>query len=361
MAKERLITNSEISTYRACPAKWGFNYADGLEPVAQEISAASWGTVAHAGMAAYCLALQAGRGQIEAKADALAVVAETGKGGPPDAEQASDITGALTVLLDSDPFAGHEIVAVEKAFSFPIIPAGEGGPVLYAGQIDLITIDRATGELVVWDHKFTDNVHSYEAKTALDTQSVGYVWAALQMEFPQARGRGTFRWSVARRKSPRLPTVLLLKKAQQGVGVLVTLKEQEDAGRPLGTVSAAQVDTTAAIYAEALSMQVERGLAVTQEQEVRFADLQRLGSNWHQIIETFITSKRIKEWEQQTLVQIARIRLAEVAATERTRSPEACGMFACRYNTICKLDAPETRALYKLRAKRPSEIQQGIK
>lgn len=357
----QIITNSEVSTFRKCPALWGFRYADQMEPMVSEIGVRSWGTVAHSAMRAGLLAMMRGLLGVDVL-DAAHAAVDAATGSTPTEEektQASEVKAVVYLALLRWP-SDHKILAVEAPFSIKI----PGIRAVYEGQIDVITM-APDGCPVVWDHKFTASVDGYESRLQLDTQSVGYllgaqqVLAKLKIKPPGKWGR--FAWNLVRRRVPPTPKTLLLKKGEANTPELLeALKLQELDGTPRGYVSAAACDTTAEAYQSALLEQaLSRFLPITHEQSQRLDDIKGQAHRWSRVEEHWIDEDQLGRWKSELAVVARRMRLAMRHQTERTRSPEACATpqsGRCDFRDPCLLDSPEVRALYQIRTKKHQEI-----
>lgn len=351
----RTFTNSELSSYRSCPARWGYSYAELLTPISEAPSAASWGSLAHAALRVGIDGLSAGWAM-----DRIERALDDELRAAPNPEEITQVKQVVMRELQRGTFDQHQVLATEYAFKVPF-----GADREYAGQIDLITREQSTQQIVVWDHKFVANLDSYESRAAIDTQAAGYIyavdWLAKSGLFGAYKGQiSRFTWNLIRRKVPREPTVLLAKK-----GDFKVAGEWEEASRvqaqsgACGLVSSAAVDTTVQIYAAALHRQVQRGFPITENQGERLAELGT--KRWNHLQEHFVSRDDVDRWAREAIVIMRRAESAEERPEERTRSPEACSMFPCRFSEICLIDSPETRAAYRIRDARHHEIQEQQK
>lgn len=387
-----LITNSEITSFRTCPNRWGFRYVD-LLTTGTRATAASWGTLGHEGIrwawrkAAElkekgllrsqpngislddCI-LAAERG-VQAKAEELLAQIIDGDEDTEDqicaqCEEVQDGIGG-TVRGMWEAMQTHRLLGTEIDFKVPI-PDTDGDE--YAGQIDLVTYDPDNQRIVVWDHKFTASVDAYEGRLQLDTQSAGYVWAVEELQklgfFKGYNDEpvGTFIWSLSRRKVPSTPRInKLSKKAAKEMNMMALYDQQEAAGEPMGYVSHAACDTLPHVYLGALvEQEAVRFLPRTPEQLERLVQIEHEMHRWYKQEEHIIAGDQISRWGRELLVTLEQMKAAAKNRELRIRNPGACaysGSFKCDYDQVCLMDAPETRALYQVRTKKHAEIQEG--
>lgn len=380
------ITNSETTAFRACPAMHGYRYIERLELDRERATAASWGTLGHAGMeAAWKYAWQQRESQGEkpsfnkvlsvAKAAAEARAQQYIDSMPEDDQwgtqeeeaeairrQAIELGEVLPITLRRcwRAICTHKFIAAEYTYKFPL-PWGDN----YEGQIDLITYDPEADRLVVWDHKFTASVDAYEGRLQLDTQCVGYMWAVRQTGWTGAKEASNFVWSLTRRKKPSTPRVLKLSKKaaadfsnkENGAALLA---QQETSGEPQGLVSAAACDTLPEVYEEALlEQELVRLTNRTLEQEERLKQIVSGDQKWYRQEEHYINDAAIARWLSELQVDAERMKQATANEAYRTRNPGNCASpqsYKCDYRDVCLSDAPETRALYRIRKSKHAEL-----
>lgn len=381
----RLVTNSEISTFRMCPNRWWFRYIEMLG-LAAKATPASWGTLGHEGIrAAWKMAQYLKRsGLMESQPTGVSLdrcinaaqlaVRTKGEGLVSESEgdeeeigrQIDEVSDGIHVTVRGmwDAMVRHRLLGTEIPFSVPFPIEGVG----YAGQIDLVTYDPEAQRIVVWDHKFTSSVDSYEGRLQLDTQSAGYIYAVQELQKQGAfQGYndapvGLFVWSLSRRKVPSEPRVnKFTKKAAKETGLQVLLDDQERGGEPMGYVSSAACDTLPEVYLSALVKQeAERFLPRTSEQLDRLEVIRRDAVRWYKREEHHIGDDQIDRWLREAMVTVQQILAAEKNEELRIRNPGACaypGTFKCDMDQVCLVDAPETRALYQIRTDPHAEIR----
>lgn len=381
----RLVTNSEIALFRACPQRWWFQYGELLSPPPRAATPASWGTLGHEGMRAAwgeAARLKAARqpvsvercaevGRLGILSKEVELVSEALENGQVDQieqihEQADEVKRGIdvTVLGMRDALERHVLIGTEIPFAVPFPVDG----VQYGGQIDLVTWDPDAQRIVVWDHKFTSSVDAYEGRLQLDTQSSGYIYAVRELQragvFHEVPGGtvGAFVWSLSRRKVPSVPHVnKLTKKDATVLGLMGAFAEQEASGTPLGYVSSAACDTLPAIYEQALEEQESvRLIPRTDAQVERLREIERGIGKWYKQEEHHIGDQQIDRWLAEAVVSVKQMLAAEKDPSLRIRHPGHCSTpqsYRCDYDMICLVDEPEVRALYQVRTKQHAEIQ----
>lgn len=327
--KRLVLTNSEMSTHRACPARWGFGYAEGLEPEEQP-RAITIGTLAHAALAAAwslaaeCTPHDPKRARMPDGLGAIGAVLDQAlaDGADPEVVDVARYCAVTSLERCEEEYRTHLVLAVEREFVMPI-----SAHLAWKGTVDLVT-QTPDFEAIVWDHKttsFTPDV--WEHRLPLDTQHIGYTEAVRRGCFGVGLRGGLFRWSVVRSKPPTEPHI------------------NKD-----GRVSAALIDTTPAIYEAALNDQEARGLSVTDAQVARLEAVRARPATDYRRFETLVTDEARSRWLAEIRLEAARIRRALKHPEERTRRPEACSSVTsgrCPFREVCIQPAPETRALYR--------------
>lgn len=394
-----VVTNTEVSTHRQCPARWGFAYGELLRPMVKA-GPLQWGELYHYGAevgwnAAWSVAemstdarLNAALGAApiaigERAAEHIRVIEATDYPAEVDknalceeTEQSAKVASWSVAHYFARARGDLSMVPlmIEGKYTMPMPNAAgmPSGTLATAGVIDLLLWDRELGRLVVQDHKgIASDVHSVEKRVELDTQLVGYVCAVKmlvrQLGGPKSgqllselfhttqaarlvaaqgiaeiRGAtiGAVTYNVARRKMPSEPKLNLLKK-----NACVTpmhrelLAQQEADGEPRGEVSVAQIDTLPEVYQRALEAQiVERELPATEKQQALLATLRQRGDTYFSQIEYFKSADAIERWRKELWVEAKRIRAAERDPSLRTRNPLACTLPtspACPYAAVC--------------------------
>lgn len=168
----QLLTNSRLSTFRACPRRHYLRYEVGVVPEEEE-RALRVGTAYHAALEAADL----GRDPEQAIDDL----------GTLDAHDAAMVAAMFAV--HSERWAGHtlEVIATELAFEMPLVNPDTGAPTpiwRLAGKIDRI-YRLPDGRLAIKDYKTTSEDISpgsdYWLRLSLDQQMSIYVIAAREL------------------------------------------------------------------------------------------------------------------------------------------------------------------------------------
>lgn len=354
----QIVTNSELDTYRTCPARWGFRYGDRLRPLTQ-----AWplriGTAWHAGLRAGLIAGHAHEGSAGGKALVAAcqgieaallsmrlrlsiVLAD------------ERIDGDLRARLEQEApedeavvewMVSHYFKATESDFDHMVLLAAEmsfearlpRSLVRLAGQLDAVYFDRANGDVVLDDHKSSDVLTAVEKRVEMDPQIAGYVYALRQQVelgrwagiVPSGAQVGRVRYNVMRRKVPSQPKI-----------------------NKNGAVSEAACDTTAEIFEAALLQGQARGHAPSDKHLEMLSALKGRGDAFFTRLEYFRTPEQLARWQAELLVDAKRIREACRLPVMRTRSVGACtkpGSMPCEYRPVCmEPGAPEMRSAYRI-------------
>lgn len=379
--KLQILNNSEWGDWRQCPRKWGFRYPESLVPIDRGPVYLDWGTLYHVGTATlWGLVPQSDISRDEAITRALAASAAQAQEWTEQVSLGEERDIAIERLNEILPEVDWAVeyyaeqrwyqlqtmvpVCIEERFEIPM-----GAGLRFHGTPDLAYFDPNHGDIVVNDGKTSANdVHSYEGRLQLDTQSSGYVWLVRkalergQLKRPEgvpqdAQVSGRFVWTVAKRKIPTKPRTNLLKKADfwnKAMGVepdfdlMEALNLQKEDGVPRGLVSAnIQIDTLPQVYEQALQDQLQRRLPVTEAQRELLQRLKRKGDSYLQDTEHVVTDAQVERWEQEFRVDAKRMRAARKDPTLRTRNSLACslpGSAPCAYRSVC-ID-PDARAQF---------------
>ena len=414
-----VVTNSELTTFRTCRARHGFEYIDLLRPLVQALPL-TWGSLYHHGadagwmaawlvpgaspaarLAAACAAAPVAIGEKAAEyiavlegttfpegVDVAALCQET--------EEAAKVASWSVVHYLQQAQADLVMVPLLVEGKYQIAVPNEGGRpgmLKAAGQIDLLLWDRQGGRVVVQDHKgIGTNVSDVERRVVLDTQLVGYVSAATELlrgartnpvgflerlATTQAARNvvaanleellratvGSIAYNVVRRAMPRDPNINLLKKSQCVTGVHAELmRVQETTGEPQGEVSVAEIDTLWSRYQAALERQiVERELPATEKQLAKLEALKARGDTYFRQIEHFKDGDAIRRWQRELWVESRRMRASERDVRERTRNPQACTQPSspvCPFSVVCLAPAdPLARKHYRVAKVKHEELE----
>jgi len=378
----RVLTNSELNTWRTCHQRWGLQYHERLRPLARS-APMDWGNLYHAG----CEAGWYGSQTVEpserlarAQADATAEIARrvsselertdlAAREGAFDGdyEQSADeieqaareATWAVCHYFQcaADDLR-HRLLGAEIAFSVKI-PVREKITVPFAGKIDLVLYDEDQNMVLVQDHKSTGfGVDTLARKLPLDTQMTGYLAAVRRFmlgRWPDVPGNartGVIGFNISRRAMPSTPKLNLLKKSEcKYPPHSDALAQQTFDGEPRGLVSVAAIDTLGQMYADALDDQAARGFAVTEKQLERLAELVRRGDTFF-VQHSFVRDDaEIARWAQELHVESLQIKAAHRNQRMWTRNPGACTgatSYGCAYSAVCAEDSPATRQGFRV-------------
>jgi len=178
--EQRIITSTELRTWKSCRLKWWFRYDQCLVPRRKQ-EALTFGSLIHAGAEAYYL-----------KQDWRKAIGEfiREQETPWGDEESRFVVSKAVALLEGyikrDPVRreGHTVESVEREFSVPLrSPAGRRETrYLLAGKRDLATRDPS-GNLWLWDHK-TGSMQLDTSHLEIDDQMETYIWADTQDGLP---------------------------------------------------------------------------------------------------------------------------------------------------------------------------------
>lgn len=172
----RILTSSEIRTWKTCQKKWWFRYHEELVPECGQ-KALSYGRAVHAGLEAYHT------GKVPRKAIEIALD-EAGPTWPTEESQyvAAEAVALVQEYTKRDPVLaiGHTIDSAERQFKVPLrTPSGRRWAALeFHGKIDLATRDPH-GNLWIWDHKTSASALRPQW-LPLNDQMGFYYWATFQ-------------------------------------------------------------------------------------------------------------------------------------------------------------------------------------
>lgn len=381
----RVVTTSEIQTFRDCPAKHDFKYRRRLR-TRVEGKALAIGHVFHRGMSE---GLLAGWRNVEGctvdqrlarqkhaaiayvDTDVFEWVARVVQHDP-NADYAglqafADDTGAMLKFMLVNYFerAKRDLTAlvlleVEGAFSVNVRDAlGRKSRLTFDGVRDAVFYDPATNAIELHEHKTVSNMPEDIGKRAeMDPQTSGYMYSLLE---DRAAGRikfldgspvpadailGRVAYNAVRKKKPSTPKV------------------NKD-----GKVSVAAIDTLAELYINALDLQAApvaqggRGIPITAEQAAKAQELAgRGGAAYYARVEYQKTRAEIDRWRNDTFVDASRMRQADRDPRARTRNPGNCNMawsMACEYRAICLDDTPEIAATYRVSEHTHPEVREA--
>ena len=178
-----LLTSSRLRSYRSCARKHHHTYNEGWRPV-RESEALRVGTLVHLGLEAWWNALPAPTGAALPLAQALAAVHGRANDGYEQARVDEMLRGYHERWIADA--VRYDVVAVEAAFEVPLLnPKTMAASRTWrlAGKVDGIVRERATGRVLVLEHKTTvsaieSDADDYWPRLAMDHQCSAYVLGA---------------------------------------------------------------------------------------------------------------------------------------------------------------------------------------
>lgn len=178
-----LLTHSRLRTWRDCKRRHRLVYLDGWRP-RREDPALSFGRLAHEGLEGWWLA-EPGQRLHEA------VVRITGR-----AQDLYQEAAVQELLRGYDAkwaveMEAYEVLAVEASFTAPLVnprTAAASRTYLIAGKVDAVVRERATGRVLLVEHKTTsdsieDGASTYWRRLAMDGQVSHYYVGAEALGF----------------------------------------------------------------------------------------------------------------------------------------------------------------------------------
>ena len=296
-----LLTNSRLRTWRDCKRRHRLLYLDGWRP-RREDDAVSFGRLAHLGLEGWWKAAPEQR-----LYEAMLRIS----GRAHDLFQEAAVRELLRAYDEryAGTMEGYDVLAVEATFTAPLLNPETGAAsrtFLLAGKVDGIVRERATGRVLLLEHKTTseaieDATTSYWRRLAMDGQVSHYYVGAE---------------SLGHRVEGCLYDVLLRPR-------LKPLKATPEASRKYtkdGRLYAAQreVDETPEEYAARLR-----------------ADIADAPAKYFQRREVPRTEDDLRDYLFDAWAEARAMREAELAG-RAARSPEACFRFgACPFWVNC--------------------------
>lgn len=382
------LTNSELSTLRECPQKWGFAYRERLRPRTQAAPMAL-GTAAHEGLAAgYREQLRALSQKETPSLDAmreasrLAALAQhsawlSSLSELPllDRERLEADAAHVPALLEW--MLGHfwsrvatEIesvvpLAIEHAFKVAV-RSSTGRAIRglsYRGVIDLVYYDRQAGDIVVLDHKTTSGeVSSIDRRIELDPQMAGYLWSVREL-LRRDGERALPGLAVLDAEERARITSGAIPTGRIAYNVLRTKLPKTPEVTQKGLVSSAAIDTLPDVYEEALRAQELRGAPRTEAQVARLEALQPRRDAWHARREFYRSDADLERWRREVELDAKRHRRLTLHPDEITRNPGACSSawsMPCAYRAVC-LDpsSEDLRAAFRVATSTHEEVVQA--
>ena len=387
-----IVTNSELQTFRDCPKKWSYAYAEALRPMATS-KALSFGSAFHAGTEALYRAIgtmpsdevegfasEAGRKAIGTRLAQWVAECEATPGVSVETLYADAAEAVATASWMFDHYvqtfradiARLVPLGVELPFSVELRDRrGQRMPHMrHAGVLDLVAYDPEYGDIVLYDHKTTSTaISAIDRRVELDPQMGGYLNALVET----LRHDPGLLLSGARAR-PHHP------RQAEAIDALTTKLEQTTVGRVSynivrkktpsvpkvnkdGTVSVAAIDTLPEFYEKALADQVERGKPIEEKQAELLRTIQGKGDSFIGRREFFRSGRDLESWRAETFEQARLVRAAERDVARRYRNAGHCSMpwsMPCSYRSICLDDSPEIRSMF-VEVPRHNEVDEARK
>ena len=296
-----LLTNSRLRTWRDCKRRHRLLYLDGWRP-RREDDAVSFGRLAHLGLEGWWKAAPEQR-----LYEAMLRIS----GRAHDLFQEAAVRELLRAYDEryAGTMEGYDVLAVEATFTAPLLNPETGAAsrtFLLAGKVDGIVRERATGRVLLLEHKTTseaieDATTSYWRRLAMDGQVSHYYVGAE---------------SLVHRVEGCLYDVLLRPRLKPLKATPEALRKYTKDGR----LYAAQreVDETPEEYAARLR-----------------ADIAEAPAKYFQRREVPRTEDDLRDYLFDAWAEARAMREAELAG-RAARSPEACFRFgACPFWVNC--------------------------
>ncbi len=365
--KRRLlvVSTSELSVFRTCRMKHFLRYQVGWTP-GSATEAQTRGTVGHRGLEEIYRAVQAGMRErnnllvVGARSVGEWIDTSTKEGRTLAPDLYDHMTGALAryvdkFAIDDHVTRGYRVHAVEMPVAVKLrnSKGSANAHVIHVSKIDLVLEDER--ELIIVEHKFTDDdCSTFEARFDVDPQTPGYVYALREL-YPDKRV-GRVILNVVRRHGPKHPgNNQITKRDCSTLDVntnkwvldrakwdrLSTLEaESTSAGKEgnQGIVSAAAIDTTKAIYYDALEDQRARGLAITDKQMALAESLPANEDRWMCRHEHYFTEGEVQRWQDDAHADGQLIRMVKRGVLRPSRNGASCfpkNAFPCEVREMC--------------------------
>lgn len=377
-----VVTNSEQSAYQNCRQLWAFQYREGLRPKRTRPAFAVGGAV-HAGLAAMYrgIAREQRGGRLpfvssdlleqlrsaafaamdeklmrftrelyeraDSSADPNAFDEAIAEAQVAEMEARSSVDRYITAYADDA--TKYVVVASEQPFMVPLRAAnGHATPrASRAGVMDLVLYDPDNRDLVLTEFKTTaGDARKAEEKLDMDPQTTGYVWAL--RDLVQHRGSAGWLRDYESATTGRVFYVVIKKSGPKQP------KWNKD-----GMLSAAQCDTTRAVYAAALQEQEQLGglredgkrgkpAPPTEKQLDLLNALPTSDAKWIARHETWHSADVLERWRAEAVAEATQIRASLRGSLPITRNAGHCNhpwSLPCVFRGICKQDSPELREL----------------
>jgi hypothetical protein len=177
------LTASRMKAFRECARLHHYKYVEGWRPV-RESDALRFGTLVHLGLEAWWLAHRAGAAGEAPLVAAFSAVA--GRGFDPyEQAKVEEVLRGYAARWTGD-VALYEVLGVEVSFDTRLLNPDTWRPSStwrLAGKVDLLLRERASGRVLVCEHKTTgdsieDPAAAYWSRLQMDFQISGYVIGA---------------------------------------------------------------------------------------------------------------------------------------------------------------------------------------
>lgn len=287
------VSYSTVQTVRDCEQKYVYRYIDRLSPVLEDATPLHLGTAVHTYLEVYYGLLKTGQTPALAHTTALEMTGDKHTKELHDlaklaAELSQDelarslleiVPRALTLAkvyhrVHEDDIRRHEILLVEEKFLYPV---KEG--VVLPGRIDLVTRDRTTKEVILWEHKTAKRIPRVESRLG-DLQTFLY---NLVLEEEHGLHADVILWDYIQTVPPKPPKLLkdgtLSKASDQVTTVELYVKALRDNREALEERGQTFEDYRGAIEAvrerERRTMTTRYELPVVGREDVLLADYLR--------------------------------------------------------------------------------------
>jgi hypothetical protein len=230
------IDSSMLTTFRACPKKFEYEYRDCLRPAGRKVDLVAGSAFAAALEAAYVARFADGKNDFDSLAQAYRAFAESWGDFEDVGDSAKNFDRTFQAVLsyfETYPFDSDHVrplmrqdgqPSFEFTFAiplegdgFPLHPSGD--PFIYSGRFD--AFGHLDGRLVIRDEKTTGRKpqSNWSAQWDLRNQFLGYCWAATRSGFPTntvvVRGIGILRTMFHHVEAVKLYPPFLIERFEQ--------------------------------------------------------------------------------------------------------------------------------------------------
>lgn len=162
-----LLTNSRLSTFRACPRKHDYRYEQGFVPVREEENT-RFGTLIHKGLEAWMRALMVRQHGLGQGLGAALVAIQKNTSDPFDLVRAEEMMIAYDRRWLTETIEQYEVLAVEAKFEIQLVNPEtwrSSRTFTQGGKVDAVLRRRDDGRIVVEEHKSSNEEVESEAAT----------------------------------------------------------------------------------------------------------------------------------------------------------------------------------------------------